>query len=472
MPEQTAGPELTPVGDELHNPEAVSELERAASALESLTAAVEQLQKSLVKADMAPAAEATTGEEGDAPTEPPADYAAKGGGAASAALREVAERAASMAAALDEAPELNAEKLATDVMALVTVLQGVIEKYPNPKQAACGDADKTPKEGAQPMEEDEKPMCKADTALLAVAEGASTLAAELTKSMMLDDATDGALALLIDAIEALSQELKIEKSAVEPVMPEVFKAQESEMEALTQAMVQVLTDVSQRATTLAKTCDQAELPQAVKDEINAIGAILAKAKEVVPTKAFEALKQFAKALQETSGRAVELTAKADEAGFSDEQARAQLQQAAEILTSLSEKFGELKKSVSFEVSDLGRVLSADRLLSQFEAELLKFGLITPPAETAPAAEADPEAAPAQDPQSSQIAELTAKLQALGAQVGVLQATVAKARDVIPAAASVVSETVTNALSPLLFPMDYNDPVYQEEVQKSESQVDA
>ena len=52
MPEErTAGPELVPVGDELHNPGAVSELERAASALESLTVAVEQLQKSFEKAE-------------------------------------------------------------------------------------------------------------------------------------------------------------------------------------------------------------------------------------------------------------------------------------------------------------------------------------------------------------------------------------------------------------------------------------
>jgi hypothetical protein len=461
MPEQTAGPELTPVGDELHNPEAVSELERAASALESLTAAVEQLQKSLVKADPAPAAEATTGEAGEMPDEPPADYAAKGNGAASAALREVSERAASLAAALDEAPEMDAEKLNKDVADLVGVLQGIIEKYPSPTMQQT-----EAKEAAMAPEPDKEPACKAEVALTALADQANALVAELTKSLMLNDETDSALAQLIAAVDALAGELAIEKSAVEPVMPEIFKAEESEMSALAQAMVQVLTDVAQRATTVAKTCDQAELPQAVKDEINAIGAILVKAKEVVPTKAFEALKQFAKALQESTGRVAELTAKADEAGFSDEQARAQLQQAAEILISLSEKFGEVKKSVAYEASDLGKVLSADRLLTQFEAELLKFGLISQPSETA-GAPAEPETASAQPDTSEQIADLTAKLQALSAQVGVMQSSVAKARDIVPAAASVVPEVSGAAVSLLLFPMDYNDPAYLEEVQKSE-----
>lgn len=460
MPEErTAGPELVPVGDELHNPGAVSELERAASALESLTVAVEQLQKSFEKAEPAPAAETTAGEaEADAE----AVEAPKGtekGSMASAALREVAERAASLAAGLDEAADgADMEKLAEEVMSLVTVLQGIIEKYPSPKSAEAveGEGEVMDDKMAKPQEE----TCKADTVLRQVAERAIALAGTLSKSMVLDDAVDSAMGEMLGMVDELTGQLQIEKSEAEPVLPEIFKAQEPAMDELADAMIKVLRDVADRATTVAKVADATELPQAVKDEIGAIGAILSKARDVVPTQSFDALRAFAKALGEVTERAAQLTAKADELEYTDEQSREKLKQVTEMLTGLNESFGQLKKSMSFEVTDMRSVLDADRWLNQFEAELIKMGLISE--QSVEKERMEKEAQVEEQAASAKILELTEKLQALGSQVSELQASVAKARDVVPAAASVTPEIETsNALSARLFPMDYNDPAYQD-----------
>lgn len=466
MPGKDPGAELTSVGDELRSQEAVSELERAATALEGLTAAVETLQKSF----------ASTG-QGDAQT-PPTDTqpptasalqsaaaastgnqdpvqggqtttVEKAGGAAAAALREVSERAMSLAKALDEAETIDTSKLGMEVEALVKVLVGIVEKYPSP-------------EAAQKNAQGAAQIVKADvdipTELQAASDKALSMASAISNAGETSENNVAEIDEILGKIGAIGSVVGLEKSNSDPKLPDVFSQENVEKSALAEGMAKVLRDVAERTSTLCKLAKgQESMSAAGKEELATLQAILIKAKDSIPTKVTKAAYNVQARLREIAGRALNLSEKADKRGMKDTKQFKELATIKAIIDELEKKCKTVKKGAIIDVTDFDQVLTAEKFIEAFTSELAKLE----------EDEVKAAAATQNKEEDARVQSLLSQINALTGQVSELQATVAKARGKVQTPATVTEPTQEQVAknADILFPMDYNDEAYRAELKK-------
>jgi hypothetical protein len=444
MPEPTTGPELDTLPDgALHTPETASQLERAASALEGVASTIQGLMTNLTK-DQDPPADPPAPVAPAAPVAPEENPATVEKGKLATALREVSERAASLAGAKDMAPG----KMMSEVKALITLLQGAMEKYPAPAAKS--------EDGIKVLGE--------------VSEAFAAIAKEIG-----DDLTDETVSKVdaaVGKLDELATSLEIAKKDAQ--LPEIFSVEEPAKADLAKGFINLLQSASARMALVAKMVGD-EFNDAAKDEIGGIRDQVIEAKKSIPTWTTKASKGLVETLKGVAARAVTLVDKAKDVNFEDARALREVGNIQQLLGTLAGKYADVKKDSSFELSDLGQILSADRLLSQFEAELERLNLTPAPTPTeppAPVAKTDPPPAdpdpPAVDPEPEvpAVAELQGKLAALAGQVTELQATIAKARGPVePPASDGGDPPSTNVDETLLFPINYNDPAYREKLKE-------
>lgn len=467
MPGQTPGAELTPVGDELRSQEAVSELERAATALEGLTAAVETLQKSFTstgqgeaQAPQTPAqspaanapqgAAATSTGNQDSTDGGQATTVEKMGGAAAAALREVSERAMSLAKALDEAPEIDTAKLGMEIEALVKVLVGIVEKYPSPEAAQKNAEGQTAKT--------EKADVDVSAELQAASDKALSMASAISNAGETSETNVAEIDEILGKIGTVGAVVGLEKSNSDPKLPDVFSQENVEKSAFAEGMAKVLRDVAERTNTLCKLAKgQEAMSAAGKEELATLQAILTKAKDSIPTKVTKAAYNVQARLREIAGRALNLSEKADKRGMKDSKQFKELSTIKAIIDELEKKCKTVKKGAVIDVTDFDQILTAEKLVEAFTSELAK--LEEDEAKAAAALETKQE--------DERVQSLLSQINTLTGQVSELQATVAKAREKVPTPATVTepkqADVAKNA--DILFPMDYNDEAYRAELKK-------
>jgi hypothetical protein len=451
MSNGSAGPELTPVGDELQTPEAASELERAAAALETMTSEVQGLMAELKKES----------------EEPLISLEAEKATTAAATLREVSERSASLAKALDAAKEPDMKKLAKEVGALVGLLKALMDKYPAPAAksddppAASDDppadpADPPADPAADPPADPPKPSYPFAT----VAEKSLGVAATLATAKELSDELRASIEGVVKSMGELAEALKVEKADVELELPAAFTAEAPVEADVVKAMEGILRDLSSRISSVAKMVTGEEISDAVKKEVGLLQAMLTKAHEGLPVKTCKASQELVETLKGVANKAVDLLKKAEESKLEDKELLEKAQEVGKSIEALVAKYGEIKTQDEFELSDLGQILNAQGFLTQFEAAMEK---LAPPADPPPTD--DP------PPADGNVAELTEKITALGEQLQALQAQVAKARENTPPPASGGQDPDPGAgggggnNADIIFPLDYNDPEYHEKLKQ-------
>ena len=448
MPEETRD-ELEVVGDELYTPAVASKLEGAATALEGLTAQLGELMTRLEK-----------GEE-EKPAEPEADKESKGPGPAEeakpdngeeeteaekgkevAVVRELAERAMSLADKLKAEP-MPPEKLKAELMGLMDLLKGLYEKYPEPESA---------KEPAKKADETQ-------SALAQLSESFLGLSTKLCGGAELDSDFIGQIGGACTQLEELATSLEIAKSETEPRLPEVFSASEPETQVLSDAMATLLRSAAERVSAVTKM----DVSDAVKAEIGAVRDILITAQKALPVTTAKSARNFSRTLTEVAERALTLSRKADKAGMDDRRAKRELANIQGLLAGMSEKYAGVKKAEEFNLGDLGQILDADRFLSQFEMQLAKLNIGPAP---------EPEVVPAPKPEvvateaaPDGVDALMGQISTLADQVQTMQAAIAKARGGVTAPASRGGSAGPTENADLLFPSNYNDPAYRDNLKK-------
>lgn len=451
MPKPNAGVELaTDAGGELHNPAAVSELERAVAALGDLTAVVEKMQIDLAKGTQPEADSEPTPQTNQEPA--PAVDVGKAGTAAKT-VREVAERAMSLAKELEmDKPDMG--KATKEIKDLVTMLNALIEKYPGVAK------------------QEEANAAPAGPTLGTVANAVLALAGKVDAAEALGDDHVGAIDGVINDLRVLAGSLQVQKAEGEPKLPDVFAVEEASDKQLLGGVYELLRDTASRVATAAGLQQAGELTDTVKSDLGQVWARLEKARESLPTRMEKASRSLSKQLREISLRALDLSRRSDRADFTDKRALRDLHNVSQMVNALAEKYAKVHKSEAFETTDLAALLNADMMLNQFEAQLEKLEIIEPKVAEAPAAAAQAApAAPAAEPTASNVpaaAEddhlkgFSDKLQALTSQVTQLQATIAKARGTVGQSASEGgSEEPIDPPDELLFPSNYNDPSYRD-----------
>jgi len=528
MPHPALGQELEVVGDELHNPALVSkqDLERAGQVLEALGGAVDNLKKGLDQ-------DAARQQLVEAITEAERLYellSKASGGTVTAVLREVGEKCLSLAqAAMEESGDIDLPK---ELPGLVSMLQGLVEKYPEPKKP-------------------DYPAAKSEleSSLLAVAEQALATSQKVATAKAVTGELGVEVETVASTLGALVEKFSISKGETTPVLPDISEETE-EAEAQATAMTQTLREVADRAASLAKMATSETPSDAVKTEIGALRDLVEAAKERCPMQTAKAAGTFSSTLREVSERALSLASKAKSAGFEQAKAAREIKTLSTLLKGLLDKYPDVKKAeeaVAPELSDLSLALDIDQRLAVVEEEFATFetakrletekiaadvetarveaekaglatcpecgkpmgfgkfcqncgverakackkpakkddGEIDPPAAvtepviTPPAAVTEPPittppvvAAPVIDaPIAPTVDELAKRLDTAVAQVAELQTQIAKARSEVTPPASTGDEGGGEGegnTDPLLFPRNYNDPAYREQLAKRES----
>lgn len=486
MPSPNLGPELIDTDGQLHSPAPPTELERAAAALDTMTASVQELMATLQKAD---------GEEGEPAA---AEDENKAEGNAAAALREVAERAMSASKAC-ESGELAGEGLAKEVEAIGQVLLGLLEQYPAP-EAGGGEADAPPPPPEQKADTEPPAEDPFVTGLQKGADSALGLLLAIEKGeAVLDGNTGDALRALAVALTELAKGAQIEKAS-DVQLHEVFTMQSPDMTVLAAELTKSLRGVAERLATVAKFAAGGIVSDNVKAELAQALAVAAGIAEALPTQTAKGETLFADTLRDVAARALTLSRKADEAGYKEASALRELGNIQKLLGVLVDQNVQKRE---FSVSDLSTVLSADRMLNEFEAGLIRAGLIkATPAQ--PEQKLDPAVSPTPamqvqaegNPQTGEVkevkdpvatsatadpiqpgaisepgpnpAELLAKMAEMQVQIEHLRSQVAKARSTVPAPTAASADPTPTAGDALLFPSNYNSPEYREACAKQEA----
>lgn len=437
-------------------------------------------------------------------------------------VREVAERAASLAAAM-EANEPDAQKLNTEIEALVTLLMGIIEKYPSPESNGA-----EPAEGDYPSPDKyPEPMAKAEggcmgaAAIREVAEKAMSLANALDsesppEQAKLIDEVKWLIAALqataekypsIDVQDACASAGKDKEKVHKEEEPAVASPEVDHAEILRKAAaslyaiyteletsgnLNVLKSVSDIHASLPTFTNIAKAETAALEDMQEIKNLLcttiAKAGAVATVwtidacaeqrskdlasllSAFEVLAKSApapevKAAETISNAIVDLVEKAKSL---DEQAKtvectpedlALLAQAQETLTSLQAKYVDVQKSASLDIVDMASLFTANRMLDQLDKGLRKLGYVAKEAEVEKTADAAV-AAPVDNGFEVAFQALNDKVDALIAKLTATD--VAKSVDTIPgpAAAGMKSATGKPQEDFPACPNNYNDPAYR------------
>jgi hypothetical protein len=495
MSNENMGPELIEGEGGLHTPETASELERAAAALESMTTQIGALVTELQKD--------TTGAG-----EPQAVDIEKAG-AAAAAFREVAEKALSIAKALEEqGAKMDVKKLNDEAQSLIGVLKGVCEKYPSPGSGDGSYPAPAAKAAAPCAPGDEKDKGKGKKMspakqLKSVAQTALALAGECGRGKVAPE-TIAKVKDLVSTLKTFATDYKVAKSEAAAALPEVMSAEDPDDDKVAEAAVSVLREVAERLGLVSKVADDEETVETLAEPVAAeVGAVLNTVEALgaaLPDKIEKAANRFAVTLREVAERALSLSKKAQLSGFNEARAIKEMKAITALLQGLIEKYPGIKKSGDMELADLGSLLSVDRFLADFEEQLAKHKMIkadgqgepapapaqaAAPAEPAPVqAEPAPTAAPVTEPpaagepapvteppKDNPNAELLAKMEAMQKQIGELQTLVAKARGTVQAPASTGDEGSTDGggeVEPPLFPDNFNSPAYREALAKRAS----
>jgi len=500
------GPELIERDGTLHTPAATTDLERAAEALDTMTSAVQELMASLKK------------DEGGepAPTSEPTDETEKAGNPA-VVLREVAERAMAASKAC-EGGQVDPAVLADEVKALGQLLKGLIEKPAEPK------AEGAASEPAPPPAEEQKNADGAKTNPMAEglrksADAAMGLLARVqAENAQVDDELGTAVRALATELQAIAQAATVEKASG-IVLPEVFTMESPETAQLVAGLVKSLRETTERLATLAKMADAGIVTDSVKKELSEVLAITGGIAEALPTQTAKASKLFSATLRDVAERALTLSRKASDAGFNEARGLREIGNIQKLLESVSVKYAQ--KSGELDISDLSAVLGADRMLNEFEEQLVKSGLLkksepvkpveqavapavvpvvteppkpetaavvtapsapapitepakpvepivaaAPVATVAPAVTEPGTPAPAVTEPGPSVPELLAKMADMTKQISDLRALVAKARGTVPApsAGGADPQPIRNDEA-LLFPFNYNSPAYREALDK-------
>lgn len=492
MSNENMGPELIEGEGGLHNPETASELERAAAALESMTSQIGALVTELQKD--------TTGAG-----EPQAVDIEKAG-AAAAAFREVAEKALSIAKALEaQGTKMDVKKLNDEAQSLIGVLKSVCEKYPYPGTGSGGYP--APAAKAAPCASDEKDKGKKmppAKQLKSVAQTALALAGECGRGKVTSE-TVAKVKELVGTLKEFATSYKVAKSEAAASLPEVMSAEDPDDDKVAEAAVTVLREVAERLGLVSKVAEEDEvetLAEPVAAEISAVLTTMEALEAALPDKIEKASNRFAVTLREVAERALSLSKKATQVGFNEARAMKEMKAISALLQGLIEKYPGIKKSGEMELADLGSLLSVDRFLSAFEEQLTKHKMMKgeetqpPVAQPAPAAAAPAQSEPAPAPAAAAAApvteppasgepapvteppktenpnaELLAKMEAMQKQIGELQTLVAKARGTVQAPASTGDDDAgegEGTVDPLLFPDNFNSPAYREALAKRAS----
>jgi Skp family chaperone for outer membrane proteins len=282
-------------------------------------------------------------------------------------------------------------------------------------------------------------------------------------------------------LQKIVSELKIKKAEVVPVLPETFSVEEPETGALAEAVVKVLRQMAENVSTIAKVAETSEeVSETVQTEIGTADALLTAMAEKLPTQTAKSAKLFSTTLSEVAERALTLSRKANESGFRETRALREISNIQKLLEGVAQKYAGVKKAGEFDIGDLSAVLGADRLLNEFEAQLVKHGMISEPPKVEPPVLAAPviqPAAPPVAPPVEQVAavvspapdqnpEILAKMETMAKQLAELRTIVAKARGTVAAPASAGNDLITEHNDEaLLFPENYNSPAYREALAK-------
>jgi len=246
----------------------------------------------------------------------------------------------------------------------------------------------------------------------------------------------------------------------------------------------LLRDTAIRAHTVAKMVD-GKPTDAIKQEIVTMRDTLETAKGGLPVQTSKATRDMMTSIRETTERAMHLSLEAGKAGYNDSEALRELNGATRSLTTLCDKYADIKKSEDFQLSDLSIALEAGSMLRRFEDGLKAFLVKQEPTETpqpepvakeepkvepkeepkeepktdpapAPVAKEEPKTDPPTDDLGKTVATLASTLDALKEQINGIQATIAKSRDQVdPPASQDETPTQDGGGDNDLFPMDYN-----------------
>jgi hypothetical protein len=347
--------ELEVVGDELHNPMVVSteDLEKASQVLSDLSSAIEQWKKGIAQNDHPQKlaeliAEATR-------LHAPVD---KGQiGPASQVLRQIGEKALALVQGLQTDPAT--VDLTNELAAIIGLLNQLANKYPKPDSRVSS----------------KYPTLKGDfgSQMIGVAEMALQSSQKIISEKAVTRDIHAEIETLVYELGGLSAQYSVAKNESKPNLPPISEEGEEGF-AHAMAMNQVLKEVTDRATTLAKMADSKNPSDAVKTEIGALHDLVKAAKERCPMQTAKAAGgAFSKTLREVSERALSLSSKAKAPGFEAGKGMREIRSLVTLLQGLTEKYPNVKKADEVEMSDFGLLLDASRRLDDIEDEIAKAG---------------------------------------------------------------------------------------------------
>lgn len=426
-------------------------------------------------------------------------------------VREVAERAASLAAAM-EAAEPDPQKLNAEVEALVALLMGIVDKYPKPEADGYPAPDKYPEPMAKACAEGE---CMGAAAIREVAEKAMSLANALDSDSPPDQAAMiEEVKWLIEALQATAEKYppidvqdacasagkdkeKVHKEEPSEILRKaaadlylVYAELEStgDLNALkgvdaVQSSLPMLTDVAKAeaqmpeditqiknllCTTIAKagaiaTVWAVEACQEQRDkDLATLAASLEVLIKAIPSPEAKAADAISEAILDLVEKAKSIEAQAKELNCVEEDLSL-LSQAQETLDALQIKYvGVQKAAAAPDIVDMASLFSANRVLDQLNRGLQKLGFVakeTKETEETKAADAAT-AAPVDNPFEAAFKVLSDKVDAIVEKLS--KAEVAKSVDSIPgpAAAGMKSAPGKPHDDFPACPGNYNDPAYR------------
>lgn len=422
----------------------------------------------------------------------------------SAVIREVGERAASLAAAM-EASGTDPVKLQDEIANLLQLLMGIMEHYPAPVatdkypqpvgiEKEMGVGAKTVREVselamslANALESEQPPeeanyleqiqklasllttvsekypdsVCKAEEEVeapiveepspdfAAVLRKAATdmyaIAASVDSGSSINEGIEGLFAVQAELAPAF-EKLPIAKDIVLQFGGSNAEEQKAEFAHMLKSAVAKAGALSAVTGLEVGQDEQARDLGYVKAALDAlIGS--------VPTRAEKSSQIISEALQDSINRAAQLAKQAEELKFDNAENLTELQNVQGTLNGLATKYVDVKKA-AYEVNDLSAIFAANKFLDQLNTGLSKLGFIT-----------KDEEAPPVEASTLNIVEvltnLTAKVEALATHFQ--QTQVEKAVDSIPGPAASKQITTTPDSSESDFPAcpdNYNDPGYR------------
>jgi len=458
------GPTLTPAAGGGFNTPAAANLIQAEEALAKLTTAVTAFRDKLAKGEEADASEALAATQAAA-----AELAEKAEGGIKAALTQVAELAAELAAVED----MPAEEMAVKIKELMTMLETAVNggeaddpaKNAAPPPAAAPPVD--PTATPAPAATDKNADGALAAALRTVSDSCVELAGRLNDQDGIAKAEVTSAKGIADQLDAMVTKMAIVKSETAPRLPDVFGTESPLHAEIAKGAIEVLRDIAGRAATVAKMVDGVDPSDASKKEIGVLAQLATALQERMPTFTAKAATTLQESISNTAMRILNLSDRVAKSTFADAVA---LREFANTRTLIDAVIAKQVDGGTPSMTDLGQVLQADKWLGDFERRVAAHETASAAPAPAPAAPAVPATPPATVAKSADPASdaFKTKFEALKTQMNEMQTAISKAAGITPPPAAGGGEGDKGGQSEYeLFPDNFNDPAFKAEVAKRE-----